>query len=129
MQKMKQLSINYHSIVLFPLVRYPSTLALFRPPIHEHVVLSLFQQTSDSPRILHTSASPHLFDNLLILDHQSSSLQYLLQSFKNALKGRFGSLFLRETRNGDVGAAAAVEKGVEFGGDGERGDSESCRAS
>lgn len=77
-------------------------------------------------RLLHPGTDPHLFDLLFILHHQTSGLQDLLQRLHDTLKRRLGAFFLREAGNGDVGAPAAVEEGVEFGGYGERGNVESC---
>ena len=75
---------------------------------------------------LHASTDPHLLDHFLILNHQPSRLQDLLQSLHDALKRRLGAFLLRKACDGDVGAAAVVEEGVELGGYRERGNAESC---
>ena len=75
-----------------------------------------FSKLSVYVTALHPSTNPHLFYHPLVLDHQSSDLQYLLQCFENTLKRRLRTFLLREACNSDVGAAAAVEQGVEFGG-------------
>ena len=77
-------------------------------------------------RILHPSTKPHLLDQILILNHQPSGLQDVLQCLHHALERRLGALFLGEACNGDIGAAATVEEGVEFGGYREGRDVEGC---
>lgn len=78
------------------------------------------------PTYLHARADPHLLDHFLILHHQPPSPEDLLQRLEDPLEGRLGALLLREAGDGDVGAAAAVQEGVELGGDGEGGDAERC---
>lgn len=98
------------------------------PCTYIFIILSRDRRT-DRPtdsRLLHPGTDPHLFDLLFILHHQTPGLQDLLQRLHDTLERRLGALFLREAGNGDIGAAAAVEEGVEFGGYRERGNAESC---
>lgn len=74
----------------------------------------------------HTSTFPHAPDNLLVFDDQAPFSEHSLQSFKDSLERGFGALFLREACDGQIGAAATVEDGVELGGEREGGYVESC---
>ena len=65
---------------------------------------------------LHAGADPHLFDRLLVLHDEPSGFQDLTQRFHDPFKRRLGTFLLHEARNGNVGAAAAVEEGVKLGG-------------
>ena len=73
----------------------------------------------------HARPDPHALNPRLILHHQTPSPQNLLQRLHDTVKRRLGAFFLREAGDGDIGAAAAVEEGVELGGYGDGGDAES----
>lgn len=73
----------------------------------------------------HTGPFPHAPHHLPILHNQTPLSEHSLESFKDPLERGFGAFFLREACDGQISAAAAVEDGVEFGGEGEGGYMES----
>lgn len=120
---------NHAELIIHRPPRFPpfNSLAPSSPDPLPEAFVSVFSAGELTARHrLHPRTDPHLLDHLLFLHHQPPGLQNLLQCFENTLERRLGAFLLREAGNGDVGAAAAVEEGVELGGDGKRGDVESC---
>lgn len=73
-------------------------------------------------RASHPSPDPHLSNNGFVLNNDSPALEHIFERLHNTFETRLRAYLLREACDSQVGAAAAVQEGVEFGGEGERGD-------